>query len=80
MISSGEDGTIRLSDITMGGYLRVLTMDCSCEGIDISGVTGLTNVQKETFQILGAIERQLDRSDYTFRVMICSHNHPELSL
>jgi WD40 repeat protein len=56
LVSSSEDGTIRVWDSSTGNCLRVLKVDRPYEGMNISGVTGLTNTQKETLRVLGAIE------------------------
>jgi WD40 repeat protein len=56
LVSSSEDGTIRLWDSSTGECLKILTIDRPYEGMNISGVTGLTDAQKETLRILGAIE------------------------
>lgn len=57
LIASGsEDGTIRLWDSNTGDCLRILTVDRPYEAMNISGVTGLTDAQKESLRVLGAIE------------------------
>jgi WD40 repeat protein len=56
LVSSSEDGTIRLWDSHTGECLRILTVDRPYEAMNISGVTGLTDAQKETLRVLGAIE------------------------
>ena len=56
LVSSSEDGTIRLWDSSTGECLRILMVDRPYEAMNISGVTGLTDAQKETLRILGAIE------------------------
>jgi WD40 repeat protein len=56
LVSSSEDGTIRLWDANTGDCLRILKVDAPYEGMNISGVTGLTNAQKETLRVLGATE------------------------
>lgn len=56
IVSSSEDGTIRLWDSCKDECLRVLTVDRPYEGMNILGVTGLTDAQKETLRVLGAIE------------------------
>lgn len=55
--SSSEDGTIRLWDSRTGDCLRILTIDRPYEAMNILGVTGITDAQKEMLRILGAIER-----------------------
>jgi WD40 repeat protein len=57
LVSSSEDGTIRLWDIDTGECLKVLQADRPYEGMDISGVTGLTEAQKVSLRVLGAIEQ-----------------------
>ena len=56
LVSSSEDGTIRLWDSSTGECLRILMVDRPYEAMNISGVMGLTDAQKETLRILGAIE------------------------
>ncbi len=56
LVSSSEDGTIRLWDSRTGECLRILTVDRPYEAMNILGVTGLTDAQKETLRVLGAIE------------------------
>jgi len=47
LVSSSEDGNSSL-DSCKGECLRVLTVERPYEGMNISGVTGLTDAQKET--------------------------------
>lgn len=56
LVSGSEDGSIRLWDSDTGDCLRILTVDRPYENMNISGVTGLTDAQKETLRVLGAIE------------------------
>jgi WD40 repeat protein len=56
IVSGSEDGTIRLWDSSTGNCLRILTVNPPYEGMNISGVTGVTDAQKETLRVLGAIE------------------------
>lgn len=55
--SGSEDGSIRLWDSHTGKCLRILTVDRPYENMNISGTTGLTDAQKESLRVLGAIER-----------------------
>ena len=56
IVSSSENGTIRLWDSCEGECFRVLNVERPCKGMNILGVTGLTDAQKETLRVLGAIE------------------------
>lgn len=56
LVSGSEDGTIRLWDSRTGECLKVLSALSPYEGMNISGVTGLTDAQTETLRVLGAIE------------------------
>jgi WD40 repeat protein/class 3 adenylate cyclase/transcriptional regulator with XRE-family HTH domain len=55
--SCGDDGAINIWDIESGEYLRTLRSDRPYERLDISGVNGLTEAQKTTLRMLGAVER-----------------------
>ena len=56
LVSSSYDTTIRFWDVQTGECLRVIS-DRLCEGLDITGVVGLTEAQKETLKLLGAVDR-----------------------
>jgi WD40 repeat protein len=57
MIASGsEDGTIKIWNIQTGECLRTLRTDRPYEGINITGVQGLTAAQKTALKTLGAFE------------------------
>ena len=57
MIASGsDDGTIKLWHTQSGECLRTLRADRPYERMNITGVTGLTEVQKAALRALGAIE------------------------
>ncbi len=55
--SCGDDGAINIWDIESGEYLRTLRSDRPYERLDISGVKGLTEAQRTTLRLLGAVER-----------------------
>lgn len=52
----GDDGTTILWDLESGDYLRTLRRDRPYERLNITGIKGLTEVQKATLRALGAIE------------------------
>ncbi|BAY10536.1 NB-ARC domain-containing protein [Calothrix sp. NIES-2098] len=57
IIASGsQDETIRIWDIATGECLQILRSPRPYEGMNIQGVTGLSNAQKATLKILGAVE------------------------
>jgi WD40 repeat protein/transcriptional regulator with XRE-family HTH domain len=59
--SSGDDGTVRLWAPSTGACLRVLRDDRRYERVDITGLTGVTEAQRQVLLALGATER----SDHT---------------
>ena len=54
--SSGEDGLIKLWDIQSRRHLSTLRGNRPYERLTITGVTGLTEAQKATLRVLGAVE------------------------
>jgi WD40 repeat protein len=54
--SGGEDTTIRLWNHQTGECLQVLQKPRPYDGMNITGVNGITNAQKTTLKALGAIE------------------------
>ncbi len=56
LASCGDDGTIRIWDLSSGEPLRTLRRDRPYERLDITGIRGLTEAQKATLRALGAIE------------------------
>jgi WD40 repeat protein len=57
IIASGsQDETIRLWDLNTGECLKILKVPRPYEGMNISGVTGLTEAQSNTLKALGAVE------------------------
>jgi predicted NACHT family NTPase len=55
LASCGEDETIKLWDVETGECLKTLT-DRPYEGMNITGVTGLTEAEKASLKALGAVE------------------------
>jgi WD40 repeat protein len=56
LASSSQDETIKLWNIQTGECLQTLRAPRPYEGMNITGVTGLTSVQKATLKALGAVE------------------------
>jgi WD40 repeat protein len=54
--SGSDDGTIRFWDGQNGTCLAIITNNKPYEHMNITGVQGLTSVQKDTIKALGAIE------------------------
>ncbi|MGB3494978.1 MAG: BTAD domain-containing putative transcriptional regulator [Elainellaceae cyanobacterium] len=57
LASGSVDETIRLWDIATGNCLGILQSERPYEGMNITGVQGLTEAQKSTLKSLGAIEQ-----------------------
>jgi len=60
LASAGQDETIKLWKVKTGECLNTLRADRPYEGMNITGVTGLTEAQKATLRTLGAIEWEGD--------------------
>ena len=56
VVSSSDDETIRLWDMQTGNCLHILRLDRPYEGMNITGVTGLTSAQRSMLKSLGAVE------------------------
>ncbi|MGG6265246.1 NB-ARC domain-containing protein [Leptolyngbya sp. AN03gr2] len=54
ILSSGDDETIRFWSVETGQCLQILRTDRPYEGMNLSGVTGLTMAQKQMLNALGA--------------------------
>lgn len=54
LASCSIDGTIRLWEVETGKCLTILTVDRPYEGLNITGVTGITEAEKATLCALGA--------------------------
>jgi WD40 repeat protein len=65
-IASGSfDGTIKLWDVKTGECLKTLRDKLPYEGMNITGVTGLTEAEKATLKALGAesLNHQMEKLD-----------------
>jgi WD40 repeat protein len=58
LFSGSQDGTIRVWDLETGDCLRLLRDKRPYEGMNIMGVTGLTDAQKDSLKALGAEEKE----------------------
>ncbi len=56
LASSSEDETIKLWDVGTGECLKTLRAPRPYEGMNITGITGLTEAHKATLKTLGAVE------------------------
>ena len=58
LASSSQDETIKLWNVNTGECLNTLTTERLYEGMNITGVKGLTEATLATLKALGAIEKQ----------------------
>lgn len=56
LISCSKDGTIRLRDAISGDFIKILRKQRLYEGMNITGITGLSDLQKASLKSLGAVE------------------------
>lgn len=56
LLSGSFDETLRFWDVQTGECLQTLKAERSYEGMNITGVTGVTEAQKNTLKALGAVE------------------------
>jgi WD40 repeat protein len=56
VISGSLDETMKIWDIHTGECLKTLRVTRPCEGMNITGTSGLTEAQKSTLKALGAVE------------------------
>jgi WD40 repeat protein len=56
LISGGEDETIRIWDGETGSQLRLWRIERPYERLNITGASGLTEAQRETLLLLGAVD------------------------
>lgn len=59
LISSSDDGTIKFWNTDTSSCMNTLRTHQPYEGMDITGATGLTEVQKATLKVLGAVEESI---------------------
>ncbi|WP_348225580.1 WD40 repeat domain-containing protein [Trichocoleus sp. AS-A1] len=55
LASAGQDEMIKLWDVATGECVNTLRSERPYEGMNITGVTGLTDAQKATLKALGAV-------------------------
>jgi WD40 repeat protein len=56
VISGGDDGVVKLWDVPAGACLRQLRPDRRYERMEIAGLTGITEAQRQALLALGAVE------------------------
>ncbi len=56
LASSSADATIRIWDIATGECVKILRSARPYEGMNIAGITGITEAQKATLKALGAVD------------------------
>lgn len=56
LVSAAADETIKLWQVTSGECIQSLRAKGPYEGMDITGVSGITNGQKAALRVLGAVE------------------------
>jgi WD40 repeat protein len=61
LVSSSADATIRIWDIATGECVKILRSPRPYEGMNIAGITGITNAQKATLRALGAVEAPVEQ-------------------
>ncbi|NUP98424.1 MAG: NACHT domain-containing protein [Armatimonadetes bacterium] len=62
LASGGWDGTVRLWQASSGAHLRTLQAERRYERLDITGLTGITDAQRQALLALGAVEDEASAS------------------
>jgi WD40 repeat protein/transcriptional regulator with XRE-family HTH domain len=62
LASGGWDGTVRLWETPSGAHVRTLQVERCYERLDISGLTGITDSQRQALLTLGAVENEASTS------------------
>ena len=57
LASCGDDGTIQIWRLDSGEHVATLRRDRPYERLNITGIKGLTDAQKQTLKMMGAIEQ-----------------------
>lgn len=57
VVSGGEDGTLRLWQTSDASEVQTMRPDRCYERVDITGVSGITDAQRQTLFALGAVAR-----------------------
>jgi WD40 repeat protein len=56
IFSCGYDGTLKVWDVQTGECVNTLRIEGPYAGMNISGVTGLTEAQREALKVLGVVQ------------------------
>jgi WD40 repeat protein len=56
LASCGDDGAIQIWEMENGDHVTTLRRDRPYERLNITGIKGLTDAQKQTLKMMGAIE------------------------
>jgi WD40 repeat protein/transcriptional regulator with XRE-family HTH domain len=57
LASCGDDGTIQIWEMESGDHITTLRRDRPYERLNITGIKGLTDAQKQALKLMGAIEQ-----------------------